>query len=147
MSTFMIILTHFETFVRDTPLPPPPHDYVANDVRQLNIKSKIFFLDNKVSITINDDEYDSADNSGKGICNTISIETNSFGTSTLPVPTARRPVYVPCYTRRFLPAAIYNNLLLVKAYADYIITNITDNTHVNFRQSEHFICTKFNFYV
>ena len=53
----------------------------------------------------------------------------------------------PCYARRFLLAPISNNFLFVKASADYIITNLTDGTHVNFSQSEHFVSTRFNFYV
>ena len=53
----------------------------------------------------------------------------------------------PCYDRRFLLAPISNNFLFVKTSADYIRTKLTDSTHVNFSQSEHFVCTRFNFYV
>ena len=45
-----------------------------------------------------------------------------------------------CYARRYFPASICNNLLLVKTSADYIITKLTKSTHVNFSQLEHFVC-------
>ena len=34
-----------------------------------------------------------------------------------------------------------------KTFSDYIITKLLDSTHVNFSRSEHFIHTRFNFYV
>ena len=45
-------------------------------------------------MTIIHNEYDCANNSPKGIRNTVSIETYTFGTSTSLVPTTQRPVYV-----------------------------------------------------
>ena len=41
------------------------------------------------------DEYDCANNSRESIRYTVSIEANTFSTSTSPVPTARWPVHVP----------------------------------------------------
>ena len=35
------------------------------------------------------------------------------------------------------PVGIGNNFLFVKISADYIITKLTNSTHVNFSQSEH----------
>ena len=51
------------------------------------------------------------------------------------------------YARRYLLAPISNHFLFVKTSADYIITKLTDSTHVNFSQSECFVCTRFNFCV
>ena len=53
----------------------------------------------------------------------------------------------PCYARRYLLAPISNIFLFVKKSADYIITKLTDRTHVKLSQSEHFVCTRFNLYV
>ena len=53
----------------------------------------------------------------------------------------------PCYVRRYLLAPISNTFLFVKVSPDYIITKLTDSTHVSFSQSENFVCTRFNFYV
>ena len=52
-----------------------------------------------------------------------------------------------CYARRFLLAPISKNFLFVKTSADYIKPKLTNSTHENFSQSEHFVCKKFNFYV
>ena len=58
------------------------NDYVPNDMKPLNMNLKVVSLNIKLSITVLDSDYDSANNSRKGICNTSSIETNAFGTST-----------------------------------------------------------------
>ena len=50
----------------------------------------------------------------------------------------------PCYARRYIPAAISSKLLFVKTCADYIITKLTESTHVNFSQSEQFVCMSCN---
>ena len=111
----------------------------------LNINLKVVSQNIKLSITITLNEYDCATNSRKGICNTR-IEINAFGTSTLPVPTARRQLFVTLLCSE-IPAAINNNLLLVKTSADYIITKLLDSMDVNFSQSEQSVGTRFNFYV
>ena len=69
-------------------------NYVPNDLKPLNIHSKVVSLNIKLSITIIHDEYGCANNTSKGICNTSNIETNAFGTSTLPVPTARWQLFM-----------------------------------------------------
>ena len=53
----------------------------------------------------------------------------------------------PCYARRYLLAPIINNFLFLKISTEYIITKLTDSTHVNFSQSKNFVCKRFNFYV
>ena len=95
-------------------------------------------------MTIIYNEHYCANNNRKGICNTISTETNTFGTSMLPVPTT---CLCPCFAQRYLPAIIKNNLLFLKPSTDNIITKVTDSTHVNFSQLERFVCTLINFYV
>ena len=79
-----------------------------------------------------------ANNSRKGIYKTSIIETNAF-----PSVPRHRPFWPlggsylwPWYARKYLAAAISNNLLLVKAPADYIKTKLLDCMHVNFSQSE-----------
>ena len=37
--------------------------------------------------------------------------------------------------------------LFVKTCADYVIPKLMDSMHVNFSQLEHFVCTRFKFYV
>ena len=59
-------------------------------------------------------------------------------------PLGGRYVY-PSHARRFLLAPISNIFLFLKTSADYILTKLTDSTHVNFSQTEHFVCTRFNF--
>ena len=70
------------------------NDYVPNDIRPLSINLKVVSLNIKLSITTKPNEYDCAINSRKGIRSTSSIETNAFGTSTLPAPTPRRQLLV-----------------------------------------------------
>ena len=101
----------------------------------------------KLSISVIYNVCDFANNSRKGIWNTISIETNTFDISTSPNPTAWRPLCVPLLWSEILTCPISNIFLFVKTSADYIRTKLTDSTHVNFSQSEHFVCTRFNFYV
>ena len=63
-------------------------------------------------MTIINISYDCANNNRKGICNTINIEANAFGTSTLQIPIARRPVWAPLLGFEiYLPPAISYNLL------------------------------------
>ena len=62
-------------------------DYVPNDIRPMNLNVEVVSLNKKLTISYIHNEYDWANNSRKGIFNTISMETNTFGIPTLPVPT------------------------------------------------------------
>ena len=85
---------------------------------------------------------------GKGFALLLALKSTPSASRHGPLrPLGGRYVFPPCYAWRFLLAPISNNFLFVKTSPDYIITKLTDSTHVNFSQSEHFVCTRFNFHV
>ena len=122
-------------------------DYVPNDIRPVNINLEVVSLNIKLSISIIHNEYDCANKNLNGVCITISIETNTFGISTSPLPIARRQLFVTLLRSRYLRAATSNHLLFVKTSIDYIITKLLESMYVNFSQSEYSVRTSFNFYV
>ena len=88
-------------------------------------------------------EYDCAHNSPNGICIFISIETNTNGTPALSVLTARQQICVPLQRSELLTCCCVYQMLFIKISTDYNRTNLTDSTHVNFSQLEHFVSTRF----
>ena len=100
-----------------------------------------------LSVNIIRNEYDCVNNSRKRIFNTSNNGINACAISTSLILICGGSNLWPCYARRYLPAAISNNLLFVKTSADYIIIKIMHSMHVNFSQSEHSVGTRFNFFV
>ena len=69
-------------------------DYVPEDMRPLDINLEVISLNIKLSVTIINIEYSCANDSRQEIFNNSSTETNAFRTSTTPVPTTRRHLFV-----------------------------------------------------
>ena len=84
---------------------------------------------------------------GKGFSILPALKTASSASRHRPLQPLSGRYVCPCYPLRFLLAPISNNFVFVKTSADYITAKLTDGTHVNFDQSEHFVFTKFDFYV
>ena len=84
---------------------------------------------------------------GKGFAILLSLKPTASASQHRPIRPLGGRYVCPCYARRFFFAPIRNNFLFVKTSADYILTKLTDSTHVNFSQSEHSVGTRFNFYV
>ena len=77
---------------------------------------------------------------GKGYELPAALKLTPLGSRHCPFRPLSGSYLGPCYGRRYLPAAISNNLLFVKTSADYFITKLLDSIHLNFSQLEHFVC-------
>ena len=71
---------------------------------------------------------------GKGFAILLALKSTLAASRHHPIRPLDGRYVCPCYARRFLLAPISNNFLLVKTSADYIITQLTNTTHVNFSQ-------------
>ena len=75
---------------------------------------------------------------GKGFAILSALKPTPSAPQHRPFRTFGKGYVCPCYARRYLRAAISNNLLFVKTLVEYIISELADRTHINFSQLEHF---------